>query len=300
MKKIVTIVVTYNAMEWIDKCITSLQKSSVHTDVIVVDNASFDGSRSYIPNHYPQVIWCPQDENLGFGRANNIGLKYALENDYDYILLLNQDAYVFPNTLEILLQWIDETTLLSPIQLRGDGVECDLRFRINTVERNADTKTISQERLLQLPPYKYEVNEIPAACWFVSTNVIRHIGGFNPLFFHYAEDTNFLHRLQYHHYHIGFISGAYVCHDRPQIYTLTLNKQRIYQQLVLYAVNINDSPVKRFAHVVRYGLSLLKRSLLEGEPFVFDYCSSLYTVLKQTKLLCQNRIMEQKQQTNWL
>ena len=82
---IYTIIVTYNAMQkqWIDRCLKSLENSTIQTTAIIIDNNSTDGTRDYVPTKYPAAIWLPQEKNLGFGQANNVGIKWAMEHNAD-------------------------------------------------------------------------------------------------------------------------------------------------------------------------------------------------------------------------
>ncbi len=75
--KILVIIVTYNAMQWAERCFASLRKSTVKPDMLVVDNGSNDGTQEYIQQHFPEVIFHQSRDNLGFGKANNLGLHYA-------------------------------------------------------------------------------------------------------------------------------------------------------------------------------------------------------------------------------
>ena len=135
-KKVYTILVTYNAMPWIERCIGSLQASSMPTKVIVVDNHSADATMDFIRSHYPDIILLPQERNLGFGQANNIGIRYALEHDATHVLLLNQDAWIEEKMIETLLQYDDNNSLLSPIHLNGEGDAIDANFKRNAIERS--------------------------------------------------------------------------------------------------------------------------------------------------------------------
>ena len=81
--KIFAVIVTYNAMPWIDRCLKSLIDSSLFVFPVVIDNNSQDGTVNHITHCYPHVILCPQNENRGFGQANNIGLEYAIKNGTD-------------------------------------------------------------------------------------------------------------------------------------------------------------------------------------------------------------------------
>ena len=97
------IIVTYNAMPWLSKCLESTKPYAI----VVVDNNATDGTVSYIKENYPLITILPQKENLGFGQANNIGMSYALKQGADYVFLLNQDAYL-ENDLFKLVSIINE------------------------------------------------------------------------------------------------------------------------------------------------------------------------------------------------
>jgi N-acetylglucosaminyl-diphospho-decaprenol L-rhamnosyltransferase len=74
MPEIHIIIVTYNAMKWAERCFTSLRTSSVPVKSIVIDNGSVDGTQDYIKNNFPEVDFTQSQTNLGFGKANNIGI----------------------------------------------------------------------------------------------------------------------------------------------------------------------------------------------------------------------------------
>ncbi|HOT65137.1 MAG TPA: glycosyltransferase, partial [Dysgonamonadaceae bacterium] len=99
-QSICVIIVSYNFETWIDRCIPSIQASTLPATILVVDNASQDRTYEIIRNRYPEVVLIENKENLGFGKANNIGMRYALEKGFDYVFLLNQDAWLEPNALE--------------------------------------------------------------------------------------------------------------------------------------------------------------------------------------------------------
>ena len=132
--KLLVVIVTYNAMQWAERCFDSLRKSTIVPDVFVVDNGSTDGTQTYIHEHYPEVIFQQSKENLGFGKANNIGLQYALDNEYDYVYLLNQDAWVMPDTFEKLIivhKEHPEYGILSPFQMEANMEHIDKNFKKN-------------------------------------------------------------------------------------------------------------------------------------------------------------------------
>ena len=100
--KVFTVIVTYNGLQLIKHCLDSVYTT---TTIIVVDNASSDDTVSYIAKNYSDIIILEQDQNLGFGRANNLGISYALNSGADYLLLLNQDAKMKDNAVHALVNF---------------------------------------------------------------------------------------------------------------------------------------------------------------------------------------------------
>lgn len=121
---VLVIIVSYNFMPWIDRCLDSLRQSQLKADVMVIDNASADATVDTVRKRYPEVKLVVNKANLGFGRANNIGMKYALDHGYDGVLLLNEDAWVNPDVighLSSLAVRHPEYGILSPVHLTGSG-----------------------------------------------------------------------------------------------------------------------------------------------------------------------------------
>ena len=94
MNRTLVIVVTFNGRKWMDGCLGSLRRSARKADVLVVDNASTDGTAEYVREHFPECRLLACQDNLGFGQANNLGLESAVREGYEFVYLLNQDARV--------------------------------------------------------------------------------------------------------------------------------------------------------------------------------------------------------------
>lgn len=188
MKKVLVIVVTYNGMKWLDRCLSSVAGQ----DVFVVDNDSTDGSADYVQAHFPKAKLVRSAENLGFSKANNLGMQYALDHGYDYVYLLNQDAWLAPGALEALVAAADkdlEYAVLSPLQMTDGYKDVDRLFKKDKTP--------------------------PAAHWLVRVDAIRKIGLFNETLFPlYGQDDNWCHRARYHRYKIGIVPEARAVHDR--------------------------------------------------------------------------------------
>ena len=191
MKKVLVIVVTYNGMQWLERCLGSVIGTA---DVYVWDNDSTDGSADYVESHFPKVKLMRSADNLGFSVPNNMGFKWAVEKGYDYVYLLNQDAWLKEGALEKLVEAAEshpEYAVLSPLQYQDGYKELDRQF--------AKDK----------PP--------PAAHWLVRVEALRKIGLFNEkLFPFYGQDDDWCNRARYHRYSIGIVNEALAVHDRAQ------------------------------------------------------------------------------------
>ncbi len=206
---IYTIVVTRNAENWIDSCLSGLRESSVETHVVVIDNASEDATVQKIRTRYSGVELVPLHKNRGFGAANNIGLRLALQREADFVLLLNQDAHLEKNTLEVLLEkrfLRHDIGILSPMQYYRAG-ELDHHFELYY---NDGKEKYPCPGTLQC------VDFVNAAIWLIPAGVVRKVGCFSPLFYHYGEDNNFSSRILFNKYKIYIATDAVAYHERPQ------------------------------------------------------------------------------------
>lgn len=206
------IIVTYNAMPWIQRCLSSCAGYRV----LVVDNASTDGTLTYIKEEHPEVHVMPQQKNLGFGSANNRAMTYALEKGARAVFLLNQDAYLEEGCIVTLLKAhkdYPEYGILSPIHLNGAGKRLDRSFsHCMSFDYSPD---FYSDFVLQKPRKQlYETPFINAAGWLLTREILNTVGGFDPLFFHYGEDTNYCQRATYHGFRIGVVPTAFMRHDR--------------------------------------------------------------------------------------
>lgn len=218
MSQILVIIVTYNAMKWVENCFDSLRNSTVKPDVFVVDNGSDDGTQWHIQNYYPEVMFLQNNENSGFGKANNIGLQYALEKKYDYIYLLNQDAWVLEDTFQKLINFSHrnpEYGVLSPFQMNSDLKHIDQDF-IKNVMCWESNHYISSDLYNQQLKEVYPVTEVMAAHWFITRECLLKVGGFSPSFPHYGEDNNYADRMHYWGLKLGIIPSLRVVHDRGE------------------------------------------------------------------------------------
>lgn len=217
MAEIIVIIVTYNGKQWIRKCLENLRESLIPVKTIIVDNNSTDDMPDYIGREFPEILLRKQDRNLGFGQANNIAIRDALARKADYVFLLNQDAYVFPDTIAKLVSAMQEHPdygILSPLQLNAGGTALDARFRsfISNNYPEDFVHTLETGDPGHIPPFP--VHFVNAASWMLSRKCIETTGLFHPMFYHYGEDNNFCSRVQYHGLKTGILPATSVIHDR--------------------------------------------------------------------------------------
>lgn len=222
MPKTTVIIVTYNAMKWAERCFNSLRQSSVPLDCIVIDNGSTDGSQEFIKNSFPEVDFIQSTENLGFGRANNIGIEKAYKNGADFFYLMNQDAWLYEDSIQKLLEVFEnyskqeEIGILSPMHLDGSEKLLDIFLDKYIATNFEKTRLISDLYFQNMKPF-YELSFINAAHWLLPRNTIETIGGFNPYFFHYGEDVEYANRVHFHKKKVLLVPESRVVHDGKQI-----------------------------------------------------------------------------------
>ncbi|HCE57074.1 MAG TPA: family 2 glycosyl transferase [Prolixibacteraceae bacterium] len=213
--KISSIVVTYNAGKWIEKCLASLRNSSIPSEIIVIDNHSTDNTLSIIETGFQDVRLIRNKENAGFGKANNLGISLAYNENADFIFLLNQDAWVEPNTIEVLVKKQIENPefgIVSPLHF-FDAETLDKKFKSYIKSSKAvDYNLLSVTEKEQI----YGVRFVNAAVWLMSRECITTVGLFAPVFSHYGEDLDYAHRCKFHNIKIGVLPAVKAYHERPQ------------------------------------------------------------------------------------
>lgn len=205
-------------MEWIERCLNSLESVTLAHEVFIIDNGSTDNTTEYIRKQYPNAIIKKNKDNLGFGLANNIGIKYALDNNFDYVYLINQDAWIKEGCIENLIKIQKkhpEFGILSPVQIQANEKNIDRNFNLHVCSYQANPNFINDLYFQNLKEV-YEVPDIMAAHWLISKECFSKVGGFSPAFKQYGEDNNYCERTHYHGFKIGFVPKAIGIHDRGE------------------------------------------------------------------------------------
>ena len=259
--KIAIVIVTYNACKWMDSCIHPLANIDENKRVYIIDNGSTDGTQEYIKSNFPQFYFHQSSTNLGFGKANNLGLKKALEDGADYFLLLNQDAHMsWENiaTLAEIQQRNKEYGILTPIQMYNESSLDYMHYsHLQKSENNFFNDLIAKNKLKEV----YEVVFANAAIWMLSKECLKVSGGFDPLYFHYGEDDEYVQKVQYFNLKVGVCPSVKGFHYRNQNVPRPLNEAYFYKKYLTLLMNNNKNLlVQYFIIFIKIVLSTFRKA----------------------------------------
>ena len=277
-------------MKWIDKCLKSISDSTIPLQVLVIDNLSTDDTVTFVKENYPLVDLIETGQNLGFGKANNIGFKKAIENKADYVFLLNQDAYVRPDTIEGLINIHRKNTdygILSPMHLNGDGSSLDHNFSAGC--NVIDCPGLFPDLYLKQVKEVYSSAFVNAALWLIPMSCVLKTGIFDPFFPHYGEDVDYVNRLKYFGYYIGICPAYAGYHDRQFRPDASEKNDAMRKMTYLYILkNINENFGKAmlsvffllFRHILTTLLRLNFKSLIEDFKMLFYLLFSIFEIYR--------------------
>ncbi|MDI9571028.1 MAG: glycosyltransferase family 2 protein [Pseudomonadota bacterium] len=202
------IVVSYQTVDLIGPCLASvLRQRGVTTEVFVVDNASTDGSAAMVAAGFPTVHLTANEENRGFGAANNQALPRCRGR---HILFLNPDTVLEEGALAAAVAYMDERPELGLAGLHilnPDGTDQE------SVSTRYLGHRYATEELRDLPG---DIAAVLGAAMIAPREAIEAVGGFDEDFFLYGEDEDLCLRLRRRGLRIGYIPGARVLHHHGQ------------------------------------------------------------------------------------
>lgn len=300
--QIFAIIVIYNGLQrdWIFKCFNSIKKSEVPLQIIAIDNASTDGSVTAIKEHFPDVILIESKENLGFGGANNLGIKKALELGGDYFFLLNQDAWIEPDTVSKLIEHAQKNTeygVLSPMHLNGKGNALDFNFSLYITP--SFCKNLYSDFVMNKVENRiYESGFICAAAWLITKESLKKVGGFSPTFFHYSEDDNYVQRLSYKGLKIGILPHSKIYHDREDREKTSFHSDQSYKEraLIVKFSNPNTSEnLEKYLKVLKFKLKKARLMRRKREYEFYKHELNFLTQHSETILTNRNESISDKE-----
>jgi GT2 family glycosyltransferase len=302
-------IANYNGMAVIDDCIRSVivQSGEVDIEILVHDDASIDGSPAHIREHYPHVKLIESMENVGFCIANN---RMAAAAQGQYILLLNNDAMLYPDALETLLletRQLDTPAILSLPQYdarSGELVDrgCLLDPFFNPVPN--------------LDPQRREVAMVIGACLWIPKDLWNELGGLPEWFESIAEDMYLCCRARltghavralttsgYRHLQGSSFGGNRVTNNQL---VSTFRRRALSERNKSFVMLLTcPTPILQVTIPIHMGLLLLEGiflALLRRDVRIFRdvYFSALTAILKKRNfLLRMRRDIQSKKTIRW-
>jgi len=213
------IIVSWNTVDLLDGCLASVMAYPPRREfeVIVVDNASTDGSAEMVRRCYPEVKLIENEKNVGFARANNQGIPRAVGR---YVLLLNPDTEVRPEALETLIRFLEKNEEVGAAGARILNPDETLQhscypaptlfnewlhlFHLDRQRRHGmETWDVVEPR---------EVDVLLGACIMVRREALNDVGLLDENFFMYSEEVDFCRRLQKKGWSLYWVPQAEVVH----------------------------------------------------------------------------------------
>lgn len=217
------IIINYNTLELTENTITSVieKTQGIKYEIILVDNASTDGSKKYFEEKYRnKIIFLKNKENLGFGRANNKGIEIAKGK---YVFLLNSDTLLINNAIKILFDYMELNlevgvcgANLYDIELNpAHSFKKELITLINEFDffKNKIARIVLKKRLdFNYKDIPLEVGYITGADMFIRKKVLEESGSFDDDFFMYFEETELTYRIKKLGYIVVSVPEAKIIH----------------------------------------------------------------------------------------
>lgn len=191
------VIVNYNGAQFQNDSIKSIKEQSYDNFIIiVVDSGSTDNSISMLRKEYDDVVILEQEENIGVAAGNNIGIKYALENFCEYVLLLNNDVELEPRMIETLMAVADESTVVVPKIYYYDNPNIIWMAGGEMNWRKGETRHFGIDKMDD-GNYnkKKKISYAPTCAMLVHRKVFETIGFVDEEVFMYFDDTDLCVRI---------------------------------------------------------------------------------------------------------
>jgi GT2 family glycosyltransferase len=222
--KLSVVILNYKVRDFLEQCLLSLERAlqQVDAEIIVVDNASDDGSLEMVRAKFPQVFCIANEENLGFSKGNNIGIAHA---NGEYICLLNPDTAVSEQSMREALAYLDAHPDMGGLGLRlMDGTG----HFLPESKRNLPTPRVAFSKLFgfwgkgayyHTSLGQFESGEVPVlvgACFFVRKDRYLEVGGLDEDYFMYGEDIDLSYKLTKAGYPNHYLGNVTVLHYKGE------------------------------------------------------------------------------------
>ena len=227
-KDISVVIVAWNARHYLELCLKSLEDAPPNRsmEVLVVDNASSDGSAEMIETKFPWVKLIKSPENLGFSKGNNVAIRRAQGH---YIALVNPDVIVFPGCLDALADFMDQNPKagnVGPRVLNPDMSMQSTCRRFPTLWNNfcsatglatkfKNSRFFAGEHMFYFPHDRTLPVDVIVGCFsFIRREALDSVGLLDEGLFMYGDDVDWCRRARKAGWEVVFYPGAKAIHDR--------------------------------------------------------------------------------------
>lgn len=297
MKDLSIIIVNWNTKELLDKCLSSVYRFAVDIDyeIIVSDNGSEDGSIEMLNEKYKDVILIKNNDNLGFGKANNIAVK---KSQGKCILFLNSDTELIDNSIKILFDYMCLNknvgacggTLLYPdkrLQLSFGNFPTFPRIVWITLSGILHIKY--NKKPLGIVPYNItepiKVDYIVGADLMVKKKTLDEIGVFDENFFAYFEETDLCYRIKKQGYEIWFLPQSKIIHVfEGSFKKFSKRKFEIFteSQFKYYKKNLGYYKPLKYYFLINFLIKMGIYRIINKEKFI--QVKEMYDIMKKVNI----------------
>src|SRR5690606_13092682 len=253
------IVVNYNVRYFLHLCLQSLEAAikGLEGEIIVVDNASEDGSVTMIQTHFPQIRLIANTENVGFGRACNQGINLAAGG---FVLFVNPDTLIGESLLEEALEVFNEDDKIGAVGvclLDGKGNVLPESKRAIPSLWSGFTKFSGLSDIFPgiplfngyyAPHINYDqcgdIEVLPGAFMLIRKSILDEIGGFDPRLFMYAEDIDLSYRILQAGYRIRYVGSLHMIHFKGES---TQKSEKTYTNTFFHSMRLF---IQKYQHVL--------------------------------------------------
>jgi GT2 family glycosyltransferase len=220
------IIVNWNSAAFLRECLRSIYSTvtRLQFEVIVIDNASFDGSDFMVRREFPEVRFIQSRKNLGFAGANNIAFAHSSGKN---VLFLNPDTELTGNALEVMCSALDTTVDAGVVGCKLLNTDLSVQTACIQAFPSILNQTLNCEFLRALFPKSFlwgsrplfvpsnqpsVVDCVSGACLMIRRIVFEKVGQFNTSYFMYAEDRDLCYKVARAGWRSYFVSDATVIH----------------------------------------------------------------------------------------
>lgn len=228
--KVAVVIPNLNGENYIRDAIDSLFKQTLRATIIVVENASTDGSLAILESYDDKIVILKNEKNLGFAGGVNVGITYALDHEYDAVALFNNDAIASPRWLKELVTTMSSNKaagiITGQIQLSG-GSLLDSTGEFYTTWGMPYPR--GREEPVSSYPNASEVFGASGGASLYRSSTLKEIGLFDNKFFAYYEDTDISFRAQLAGWLVLYEPSAVVSHRQGETSKKMVKGFTVYQ-----------------------------------------------------------------------